>query len=650
MKNKRFLLFVFAALLLSVSLILASCNGSGETTTEAPEITDDPVTKAPEATSDEATTEATPVDTTEEITEEVTTEAPAETTNAPEVTTEAPVETTKAPVETTVAPEVTTDGNHTHSFGAWTVLKAATCTEGGSEERTCSCGEKETRDIAALGHTDSKWITDKEATCTEEGSKNQVCSNCGVTLATEKLAAKGHTEVTDAAVAATCIKNGLTEGKHCSVCNTVFKAQETVKALGHKDGEWIVDKEATTSATGSKRLVCATCGSTIKTETIPVIEQAKNEYTVVITDGFGNPASGINVSFMNGNAEAAKVKTDAQGRAVAKLELNEYEVVLEDTGAYYITSESYKVSSSAPTVEISLIKYADSPQMVYPDTVNGVYDVSVGSIRVPVEKDKIRYFFFSPSEGAIYHIYTDSDKVEVGYYGTNFFVTSNNTGNIDENGVLIQQVRLSEVGNKLVIGLTSKSATVDECTLTIVKAGEVELTLQELPWEQYKLDHTPEKCETPRGTLAYVPITVRLSSMGGAINEIKVVYSEKDGYYHLEKEDGPVLYVRVSMSTPYLDPFKTIAGVTNIGKYIYDEKGEFVRKESYNDAILAYGAAADSKHGVVPLDEHLIYILKSAGEDGWYVKSSPDYIFDNGTVPINVMPFNAWLFAVVYFE
>ena len=45
--------------------------------------------------------------------------------------------------------------------------------------------------------------------------------------------ATGHTEVIDAAVAATCTRAGKTEGKKCSVCNVVLVAQTEVAALGH---------------------------------------------------------------------------------------------------------------------------------------------------------------------------------------------------------------------------------------------------------------------------------------------------------------------------------------------------------------------------------------------------------------------------------
>lgn len=42
-----------------------------------------------------------------------------------------------------------------------------------------------------------------------------------------------HQVVKDSAVVATCEKKGKTEGKHCSVCNTVFVKQETIQPLKH---------------------------------------------------------------------------------------------------------------------------------------------------------------------------------------------------------------------------------------------------------------------------------------------------------------------------------------------------------------------------------------------------------------------------------
>ena len=39
-----------------------------------------------------------------------------------------------------------------HTYGEWTTVIAATCTEKGSEKRACSCGAEETREVAVLDH------------------------------------------------------------------------------------------------------------------------------------------------------------------------------------------------------------------------------------------------------------------------------------------------------------------------------------------------------------------------------------------------------------------------------------------------------------------------------------------------------------------
>ena len=82
-----------------------------------------------------------------------------------------------------------------------------------------------------------------------------------------EIPAKGHTEVVDAAAAPTCTETGLTEGKHCSVCNEVLVAQTVVPAKGHSYGEWIVDTDPTCTEAGAKHKVCSVCNDEVS-ETI----------------------------------------------------------------------------------------------------------------------------------------------------------------------------------------------------------------------------------------------------------------------------------------------------------------------------------------------------------------------------------------------
>ena len=44
-----------------------------------------------------------------------------------------------------------------------------------------------------------------------------------------------HIIVTDSAMSPTCTETGLTEGKHCSVCNAVLVKQEIIAAVGHTE-------------------------------------------------------------------------------------------------------------------------------------------------------------------------------------------------------------------------------------------------------------------------------------------------------------------------------------------------------------------------------------------------------------------------------
>ena len=75
--------------------------------------------------------------------------------------------------------EPDTEPPHEHSFGEWSEDKAATCTEKGSEKRTCVCGESEHKDVEPLGHSEGIWIIDVYPGIGVGGTKHTQCKICG---------------------------------------------------------------------------------------------------------------------------------------------------------------------------------------------------------------------------------------------------------------------------------------------------------------------------------------------------------------------------------------------------------------------------------------------------------------------------------------
>ena len=148
------------------------------------------------------------------------------------------------------------------------VTTAATCEGEGTttytatfENELFSTQTKAVVDILATGHTYSNIVT--PPTCTAVGYTMHTCSGCSYSYNSDTVAATGHTEAIDVAVAATCLKTGLSEGKHCSVCEAVIVAQDIIPALGHEFKTYTFDNNATTEADGTETAACERgCGAT----------------------------------------------------------------------------------------------------------------------------------------------------------------------------------------------------------------------------------------------------------------------------------------------------------------------------------------------------------------------------------------------------
>ena len=113
-------------------------------------------------------------------------------------------------------------------------------------------------EIAKLPHTPGA-----PATCTNP----QVCTVCDEVV----YGALGHTEVIIPAVPATCTSVGYTEGKKCSVCDTILEAPVEVEKLEHTWDAGTVTQDPTCSTEGVKLFTCTVCGETMEVA-IPTTE------------------------------------------------------------------------------------------------------------------------------------------------------------------------------------------------------------------------------------------------------------------------------------------------------------------------------------------------------------------------------------------
>ena len=130
-----------------------------------------------------------------------------------------------------------------------------------------------------------------------------------------------------------------------------------------------------------------------------------------------------------------------------------------------------------------------------------------------------------------------------------------------------------------------------------------------------------------------------------------LVLNEKDGFYHLDSADGPLVLMYLGKDVDYLACFKTMLDRSGVNKYFFDENGNFLKRETYDQCLLEYFEYMDEDNGVYPLTEDLKYIVQQRGDhSGWWDKNSQSYLFvdENRNMVPGINTEIAWLFMCCY--
>ena len=175
-------------------------------------------------------------------------------------------------------------GKTAHTFGEWTVTKAATCTEKGSRKHTCSvCKYEATEDISAKGHAYSEdwtsnatdhwhaatcehttevsgkaahtfgdYVSNNDATTEADGTKTRECSVCGYKDTVTDEGSKIHVH--------TFAEEWTSDASghwHAATCG---HTDEKSGFAEHSFGDYVSNNDATTEADGTKTRECSVCG------------------------------------------------------------------------------------------------------------------------------------------------------------------------------------------------------------------------------------------------------------------------------------------------------------------------------------------------------------------------------------------------------
>ena len=303
-----------------------------------------------------------------------------------------------------------------HEWSEGKETKAPTCTEAGEKTYTCTrCNATKIEAIEALGHVYSEeWTVDKEATCEEAGSKSHHCTRPGcdsksdVTVIESLGHEWGEGKETKAP---TCTEAGE-KTYTCTRCSAT--KTEEVAALGHDySDEWTVDKEATTTETGSKSHHCKVCGDKTDVTIIPMIKAdvSINVEVVKKEDTPDTTIEGSNNEIINSVFTEEEIKAFKNGVKVeVTIDINNIENKVTDSDKKLIDNKLKADEKIGTILDIVLNKNVDGNK-------NSVHELnSAIKLKVAIPENIINKDASIKREYSVIRIHNgESENISVDY-------------------------------------------------------------------------------------------------------------------------------------------------------------------------------------------------------------------------------------------
>ncbi len=379
------------------------------------------------------------------------------------------------------------------------------------------------------------------------------------------------------------------------------------------------------------------------------------EYKITVKDATGVPyTNGVVVQLMKNGEKAGMQKCDENGVALITLPAAEYgvQLVFTDAEATYYYDESLTVTADTTEVEVILAKKLTDETTAIVASGNEYDAHAIGEGCTYVELDAERtYFLYTPKEAGNYKFSVVDGNSQLGYYGAPHFIQEMNLAEVVD-GAFTISVSASMIGSGeggtsvFVLGVDAAEGE-ENCVVAIERIGDALKTIEDEPWTIYKKTVELKEYTLPEG------YEIKEFDLTASTDTYKFVMNEKDGFYHLDSEDGPLVLVRLAEDCDYIACFKTILDRSGVSRYFFKEDGSLEKKESYSECLLEYIDYVDETEGVYPLTEDLKFIIQQRGEYvGWWDAESSGYIFkdENNVNILDINPDIAWLLMCCYIE